>query len=323
MEYLNPLSILNISPEKLGKLTSKHIKNARKRLLAEFELNEVTVLKVKGGREFDRTSLLKLLNELEQEELRTFHMMVYKNQGLCQFLEAGSFGFFTTEAVTNFPQTPAYTLRFVEFIAPYFSYQYNKVLHSTFRKGDWENLLVLCTHPLVLPDKWHSQCYADTLKHLVGKYKDLESYTERIEQGMPIDKDLYGFYEEVWLELVNTLPEYFMDVRDRYALKLRDLAIAVNNVKSRPAIARMILYAGLKLDISQASKDKLQYILDQLPASSQSNNTGGSSKKSKAGGSGTGGYQYAGQEEGMESWQMALIGGAVLTGIWLIVRTIF
>ena len=304
MNYLNPLAALEIAIEDAAEgLDAAFLKKQKKRLLAEFELNDATTIELRG-QDLDRTAVLQLFEELEDEKILAHHLAILKNPSLMTFLEEASLDYFYSGEAD---QLAANSSVFLKFIGPYFARQYNRRLVHALKQLDWEEIHIMSQHPLAIPNRYHAVAYQDAYRFLHGKIQEIESRTLAITNGKAPGGEIQEYCDEMLITAMNHLPSYFAGTRDSYAIALEGLAIAVHNEHKRARLGIFILKQGLKLSISADAQARLQHILDQLlamsPADSLLDWFGGDENK----------------KEAVNPWMVALGVGAGVAG-WLLYR---
>lgn len=263
MEYINPLAALQITPKDLKEgHPIDLLKREKKKLLAEFELHDTPVIQLRG-RELDKSAVIRLFEQLEDDSLLDFHLTIFQSPSLMAFLEEASLEFFYSGDISKLPANPP---EFLAYIGPFFASKYNTRLFHAFRQRDWEEIDVMCAHPLAIPMAYHAACYKDTYRHLHGKIQEIELQSEKIAKGTVPDGKVQEMCDEMLVSTLNQLPEYFGGTRDKYSVALEGLAIAVHNAHQRAQLGIFILRQGLKLNTSKEVQDRLQYVLDQLVA---------------------------------------------------------
>ncbi|MEM6800995.1 MAG: hypothetical protein AAF696_06295 [Bacteroidota bacterium] len=261
MQYINPLALLEISVEEAKEgISSSRLKREKKKLMAEFELNNASNIELRGIK-LGKNQVLEMFDQLADEKYLDFHSRILSQASLLQFLEESSLDYFYFGDIS---MLSANSPEFLSFLAPYFSHQYNKRLLYAFKQRDWEEIQTMSSHPLPIPSKFFAQTYKDTFHHIHTHIKEVEETTQKIEKGISPDGKVQEYCDELFIAAINRLPEYFSGSRDRYALALENLAIAVHNVHKRPKLAVFILKQGLKLHLGEDARSALLHILKQL-----------------------------------------------------------
>ena len=261
MQYFNPFLRLGIDPESFSPETAHlWLKQEKKRLMAEFELQDSSVIDIEG-QELDKATVLSLFEQLEEPDQLVAHLEVLDHPSLLCFLEEAMLDLFYQG---DTPLLAAQPLAFRQFIAPYFATQFNKRLFHALRQRDWEEIAAMCAHPLVIPQTYHAACYKDSYRFLHGKVEEVEELAAAISAGTEPGPEVEATCDELFLRSLNRLPDYFSTVRDKYAIALETLALAVHNKHRSIKLGIFILQQGLKLKLSQETISRLTHILDQL-----------------------------------------------------------
>lgn len=262
MAYLNPISLLNLDLAGVeNQPASEWLKREKKRLLAEFELQDSPVIRI-NDREIDRATVLKLFSSLEDQSVWGHHRLVAERPTLQAFLEVASLDLFYSGDVHLLQTTPE---EFQVFIAPHFASSYNKRLLHAFRQLDKEEVEILSVLPLPIPNTHLATCYKDTYRNLHRRVSEIEALSQKVdtEKAQP-GGEIQEWCDEILIDVLNQLPAYFEGTRDRYGLALEELAIAIHNTHKRIELSILILRQGLKLQMSEQTSQRLQHILDQL-----------------------------------------------------------
>ncbi|MDX2250169.1 MAG: hypothetical protein SF052_25525 [Bacteroidia bacterium] len=261
MQYINPFSLLNLDPAKFSQgLDQAKLKREKKRLLAEFELHNTPTLEI-HGKQVSKSDVLRVFDMLAIDSEFAHHLRVFQNPGLLAFLEEASLDYFYSGDIALLSTLPA---DFLGFIGPYFAEQYNRRLFHAFRQKDWEEMKVICTHPIGIPITFFANAYKDTYRHIHTRVTEIEQLSQKIAEGEAPDGRVQEICDELLLTSINHLPDYFATVRDKYGQALEVLALAVFNTHRRGQLGMFILRQGLKLDVTTGTRDRLQYVLDQL-----------------------------------------------------------
>ncbi len=303
MAYINPIELLDLGETQ--DLSPTLIKREKKRLLAEFELNDAVEIEV-GNQSLDKARLIQLFEELENEELRAFHLKIYQHQSLHRFLAEANLDLFYDQQIHALQ---GQTADFLQFLAPHFAKPFNQRLLNAIRQKDLDETRVLCQVPLPIPVAYQAACFQNSYRYLHEQINEIDALSQRMEEGEAPSGKIQEVCDEMLIDLLNLLPAYFDGVRDRYGLALESLALQVQNSHQRVQLSIFIIKQGLKLRTSPDTERRLQYVLDQLQKLAPLETfmetlTGGSSGKKKKG-------QY---------WWYALGVGAV---IWLLAQWLF
>jgi hypothetical protein len=118
--YINPIELLNLEVEISSGMNSLSIRKAKKTLLAEIELGDSNTISYMGL-ELTKADCLWAIDELDDREKKDFHLFIYQNKDLHNFLVHGDVGFFKNYKVESIYKLP----EFVDFIS-------NSIRESTF-----------------------------------------------------------------------------------------------------------------------------------------------------------------------------------------------
>ncbi|GAB4424313.1 MAG: hypothetical protein OHK0039_41390 [Bacteroidia bacterium] len=303
-QYLNPFATLGLAPDSLGNPPDgDRLRLEKKRLLAEFELSRSATIAL-GHRQLDKSTVLRLFNQLEDPHIHAFHAALYREPRLLAFLEDATLDLFFSGDIALVYRLPE-ELR--QFMAPYFAAQFNRRLLHAFRQNDWEEIDALCLHPLPIAVAHHAACYQDSHRLVHSRVQEIQQLAEQVGGGQTPGAEIQEVCDEMRILALNRLPDYFAALRDRYALALEALALAVHNTHRRVLLGVFIARQALKLRIGDETRARLEHILAQLqklaPAESWIEGVG----------------EHLRQGGGRQSWWFAAAGvGAVLLLLWLL-----
>lgn len=258
MAYVNPFDLLEVQAP--AQLDATQLKREKKRLLAEFELSGEVEIAV-GDHRLDKARLLKLFEELEDPEQRSFHAEVAARPALQKFLSEASLDLFYEQQLSKLAGLHA---DFLRWLGPLFAPPFNRRLVHALRQKDLEEIQVLCQEPLPIPTAYQAACFQDSYRFLHQQVEEVEGLTHRIEKGEKPTGQVQELCDELFIDMINLLPTYFDGVRDRYALSLEALALVIQNQHQRTQLSLFIIRQGLKIRVSEETHRRLNYILEQL-----------------------------------------------------------
>ncbi len=258
MFYTSPLHIIpaNISSNSID---GKTIRTAKKQLLVEFDLYSSTTINIKG-QEYDKNQVIKLFESLEHEIQRDYHLRIFQNKPLLNFLEHGDTNFFIQPYEDDLIGDKDFAL----FVGPYFSSRYSNLLATALKMLDLKQLQDLLIDSLPLPDRFDGSCYKGAFRFINSKILDLDNLIFEAQKGRNVSREANTFINKEIIQVLNMLPDYFSGQRDTYAIKLRDLAIPLYNIGKKRKLAKQILKTGLNLKLSEDTREKMQVVLNQL-----------------------------------------------------------
>lgn len=160
MTYHSPLHIFdgkNISFEDANSL-----KKLRQEMLLQFDLQQQTTIQINGV-EYDKAAILSFFEELKTDG--EFHLRIYQNKDLLNFLEKGDFQFFSNSNNWKTPEDPA----FQEWVAPYFIDKLSDSIYKCAEEKGFRSMNRLHTlnkSGFPMPDEIKDRVYAKTFSFL-------------------------------------------------------------------------------------------------------------------------------------------------------------
>ena len=290
--YINPIELLNLDTNSPNGLDGSSIRKAKKSLLAEIELSDTDNI-IYNSIELTKSDCIKAIDDLDHKDKRDFHLHIFNNSDLSHYLTSGDLNFFKT-----FKTESIYKLQdFIDFISPYFSSQYAKVLSSNFKANNFNNVKAILLVKPIVNDVFFEDCYKTTYVILKEIENDILKLTKEIEiKNSEHFKN--GFCELpklinqiVNVDLINLLPSYFQSMRNQLAQSVRNLARDLNNDpynKYKPAfeiieIANTLLTDGLvKQTITKGYYTIKKNYEDSIPKTTKSNNQQSSPTKNSS-----------------------------------------
>jgi len=230
MHYINPLDLLSLNIENVSGADSLAIRKAKKTLLAEIQLSDTDTI-YHNGSELTKSDCLRAIDELDNKDKKDFHLFIYQNKDLNNFLSNGDLTFFKTYKVESIYKLPD----FLNFISPYFTQRYEKLLSKNFRTKNIANVKVLLSLKPIVNESYFEDCYKSTYavikeieNEIIQTTKDIENKKSRhIDSSFQELSDLIR--NKVNVELINLLPSYFQSLRNQLAQTIRNLARDLNN----------------------------------------------------------------------------------------------
>lgn len=275
MNYLSPFHILPDGFEVGSSVDKNTLKQARKVILAEFELQGDTTIFI-NEREYDKDSILKFFSDLEKDTNLQFHSIIFQNKSLLNFLEKGNIEDY--RATANFIVTKAYPKQeaFTQFIAPYFVHHYNQLLFNTLRHGNNSDLFLLTEDKFPLPSQYESTAYQAAYRWFHQKQREVKDVEQALIDGDFVSgSQIYELIDPNFINNFNQMPLYFFEIRDRYAFKLYELVVLLNNKYNRTELARSVLDAGILLNVDDRTHEyfvKADGIVDKTKTKTKRSN---------------------------------------------------
>ncbi len=245
MNYLSPFHILPKGFEAKGLIDKKTLKQARKVVLAEFELQGKATIFI-NEQEYDKDGILKFFETLEQDTNIAFHVIIFKNKSLLNFLEKGNIKSYS--AAVDFIQTESNTENFIRFIASYFCNQYNELLFNALRNNNNDDLFILLEKSFPLEKQDEAAAYQSSYRWYHQKLRAIETIEKQLEGGEFVpSSQVHELIAPTFIHNFNQMPMYFFDIRDKFAFKLYEIVVLLNNKYQRTELARSVLDVGILL----------------------------------------------------------------------------
>jgi hypothetical protein len=252
MKYTSPFHIL---PEgfSVGDLASKSVlKQARKRLLAEFELLGTSTIFI-NEQAFDKDTVLKFFDKLETDANLDLHAQIFQFKPLLSFLEKEN----VTEyaQVCNFleEQKSKENTRLLDFISPYFAEVFDKVFFEAVRKRFYLERFLDVAFPL--DNAYESRAYQSTYRWFYSKINEVKDIENDLKSNVFVQSSrVYEMINPSVLDTFNKMPQYFFNSRDLFAFRLYEVVVLLNNKYERTELAREVIDAGLKLEVTERTK---------------------------------------------------------------------
>ena len=255
MQYINPFSTLDISDD-LNQIDKRTLQRLKKRYLAEFELHESPTIEIKE-KTFDKNAILKIFNQLQNQDILNYHFKIFKNKPLLHFLENGNLHIFWHNEVKTLENE---SLNFRKFIIPYFSDKYSIALLESIKNKRHSLTKKLVKHTLFIPIEFESNCFQASYRYLTNWINDLQKLLKTSLKRKKVNQ----IFDEYIHERLNILPEYFVEVRIKLAEVIVELALKMKNEYQRLDSAIELIKIALSLKTSEYIRYRLQYILDQF-----------------------------------------------------------
>lgn len=220
MHFLNPISLLSeFLPEWSDGLSPEQIKQARKVILAELELQQAVTLMV-NGQEWDKDSILKGLEQLGDKAVYSHYHRIHASPALEAFLLKGDTAFFFGKNA----HTPFEEADFVKFVMPYFAPRYQKALLWGIQQQKHRLVKSMCELALFIPPNWAPVCYEQTFLYLKAELEDFkQNYSTLGEDGYRKYqfREIRHFTSNKLTKCIDSLPDYF-DVFKTFYFELWD-----------------------------------------------------------------------------------------------------
>jgi hypothetical protein len=258
MKYISPYRFIRQvmrEEEQSSNIDDKTLQQIRKRLFAEFEVNQTITIEV-DGEKFDRSQIIRALDSFEQDW--DFHVKVLNDPVLLRFLEKGEL----PTPFDGFAEMYNDDQEFLFFISPYFATQYNEAYYTHFKNNDLDRLNEIKEVPLLVHPIETDHCHQNISRNLRQKLKDLKDTNYLSNEGSDFKKlpkkSIEVFTEDQLIRKMYILPHYFDGIKNQYALALYELSINVFNLKKNRNLASRILDDAMLLATDLQTKAILQ-----------------------------------------------------------------
>jgi tetratricopeptide (TPR) repeat protein len=242
--YINPFELLGVGSETdVEDLDVKQIQNFKKRLLQEIDLEDGMVSWLKGAH-IDKSRAIKVCDELNDENLKFYHSLVFQDGDLLAFLTRGEVEHFlvgeqsSLDLIKELDDAP----EFKEWLGQYFAPQFDRILA---RALDGENLqLIEC---LLDGRRWVTstqdiQCFQNSRRVIDRMIQPLRDIAEVSEEIKPSYSDIEAVLEStLLLQKLNFLPLFFEEEQNDAVRTLRSIAITCINVHDDSALSEKII----------------------------------------------------------------------------------
>ena len=231
--YISPFEMLQIADMTAANgLDAKAIKKAKKRLLHELELNDGKVSWL-GDYSLDKARALAVVDELDDEAKRRYHLAVYRNNHLLNFLTRGDIRHFLYQD-DYFPCDTEELLHrelgFGTFLSKPFAKQYNRVLTRAIDERLLPVVEVLFDGRRWVEPEDDDQCFEGASKRVGDIVEEMRAIVRGGSSRKVSLREIEVFLREHSLpELFNLLPVHFASYQGEIVKELRFLAISCFN----------------------------------------------------------------------------------------------
>lgn len=259
--YFNPYILLEEYDGSVSLDNDSNINKILKKIIIELDLGDGTY-RHRGSIELSKHDLIVLLEELKNAETREYHLYVYKDKLLNDFLTYGSLDFFLHNSCAASYDYPPFIL----FISPYFASQYDYALKKAVQNHDVQQVQNLVAGPVLVDKDYIDGCYRGTYAHLKHK---ISAIMEGVKKFKPTDSGrnlnvldiksvMSSINKTLDLAIVNMLPQYFQEIRNDFADALRALSIEMYNDYGESIFAYDLMRFASQIRTSSALKSKIR-----------------------------------------------------------------
>jgi len=254
-KYINPFELLRIRPEDgEDDIEIKAIQKAKKILLQEIELEDGRVEWV-DNLKIDKSRAIRLADELTNEDLYRYHLIVYRYKPLLNFLSRGDASLFLYDE-GNVPVELITTLevddKFARWLSEPFSEQYDSIFHAALTSKDIEILKALLSGRRYVIHEHEDKCFATGTRYLSNLIENFKNDQKRSGNSRPtIEAIESALDKDNFIEILVILPSAFQKLQIEVAEAIRSISVDANNKYGDPSLALRIIYlvSGIALKI--------------------------------------------------------------------------
>jgi hypothetical protein len=250
MPFIDPFDLLQLNVSRPEDVEAAILRRAKQKLMADFELSGDGYIEWNGER-IDKTTVIDLLDRMEDPAQRAQFWEMRKLPGLIDFLKAPNIQTFKAMDRPKVTENPALQRFCSTYIAPAFEVCLTRALMQS-RWPDARYLLV--SAPLLV-----AQDYEIGFKGAIRFVKTKTLALEEMQHPVQASFDPLEYYETAFIETLNKFPDAYQQVRNRYAELLGRFAIDLNAKSNRIREAWYAISAAndLSVDIGIADDNRI------------------------------------------------------------------
>jgi hypothetical protein len=252
MQYLNPFKILGLTP---SNFSESELDIAAEKLLS-LPLDSSNMLNIRGLI-IKRYDLDKLIEELRDPAKRALHEELNHHNELLNFIEYGHPGYLKNRK--EYPENDA----LINFIAPYFAYQYSEVLIQAIKAHDIETVKLLAVQELPQKELLENEYFFDAKFYLEEVLQEMDALKDDQRLYIMSERELSIQVSDKSIELYNSLPDYFLSIRDDMAISLKNTSEAMA-AQGRREGAAVLLKQASKLKLNQTLQKDVKQLQKQI-----------------------------------------------------------
>jgi hypothetical protein len=206
MQYISPFVLLGIDLEEINrKPDSINVSFLRKKMLAEFELNNSVTIKTPAG-ELSKNDVLVVMDQLQNPQVLKFHLEIARDPILLNFLQYNGLE-------GDFLNNPVYSQKeFLDFITPYFAHSYCSLIINILENEGESNPHIYKIPVLITPGE-ESKWLSPVRRKLFDLVSTIEGWAPKVKPATrvkvsPNVQRVYGFNV---LRMLNLLQSNFFE----------------------------------------------------------------------------------------------------------------
>lgn len=254
--YISPFKLFNLPVDATDEVLTAN-KERYQRVMQHHPTDEIVQI---GSTKLSKQRVLHLLKELDNFYTRQYHVAIYEHKKLLNFMEYGHLGYFKNDPNFNRPVDS----EFLNFIAPYFGYQYGETFLQAIKTQDKETLELLSKASLPMVGDFEEKCYQDANAYVQHTLKMLKDLQQKEELPHMSERELVSYLPNRTIELYNMLPDYFYTVRNLIGNEIYALSNLLTYDLNRGDGAFVMLRQGLKLKLDDTVRQNLEAMLEKF-----------------------------------------------------------
>lgn len=176
------------------------------------------------GMQLTKADCIKPIDDLDDENKNDFHLFIYQNKMLNDFLTDGDLTFFNNYKVESIYKLPA----FIDFISPFFAEQYNRKLCEYFEKWNKSEVSKILSICPVVNSEFIDRCYSNVHLFLRSLENDINKQQEEVAENNNV---INSASLSIDPSLINLLPSlHFQNIRNKIGGSIKSLAVVINNI---------------------------------------------------------------------------------------------
>jgi len=249
MQYISPFALLQtLTP---GQADKQSLALAKKKMLAELELNGGAVVTINGN-EFTKNDIVNFFDNLQQTGNLSFHIIVANDAVLLRFLEQH----FLNNG-DRFSNNELYAdAGFIEWVSPYFFKSFTRFAEKCLPGKDDSGWVALFSNPVLMNSLYTEQAW-QIIENIVRK--DLANlYSFLKSKGSRGIHSIKKLIDSRYTLMLQQLPvSRFTDLRNEYGAVMMHCSIPIFNGGNKAGAMETIENAW-RLAVTRELKDHIQ-----------------------------------------------------------------
>lgn len=263
VHYINPFELINAPDDvDIEELDPKAIQRLKKVLFQEIELEDGRVPWMQGVT-IDKSRAIGLCDELNDEEKKEWHWMVYSNNPLLQFLTKGSVEHFLVNEYGSELETIEFLewdQAFSDWLGRFFAPQYDRVLAKAIDKMDTIIIGCLLQGRRWVPLSMTDDCYNSSRKSLRQSLALLSEISDASVKIKPSHTKIqFILIDKKFLDIMNLLPVHFETEQNEAASLLRNISVESYNSHEDIDLSKKVIEYAIRFKyVSKDTASRLQ-----------------------------------------------------------------